>query len=317
MDVLAALAKIRETCASLEPRVEALHAQIEAHGPRAGNGISLYRAKAVTLLRYSQGIVDFVDARVAGGSVSGISEALVADWVALERMRPVEKGLRGVVEALLGRRGEGGHRPNPAGVVVEEDEVGVGADRDVYRPPRIAEVVYDGGDGRDERRARKDKERLKARAMRSEGVREMLAEVNGRPDTVFDGDIGGRKDPGVQRLMREDAERVRYEEENFTRLNVTKKDKKRRREIERALEAPEFDDRDEFADLVTVADRVAGSKKRGSFNFHGDDDSAAEAAHKVRGLDSITRKMERDAKSNPSHGKSASSAGRKRKKGRH
>jgi hypothetical protein len=140
-----------------------------------------------------------------------------------------------------------------------------------YRPPRIAEVVYDGEREAVAEREAKTRARMAARAARSRSVREMLAEVSGRPDEVRDddGDGDGLARREVARMRRDEEERLAYEEENFTRLNVTREDRRRRRALERVAERAGHGDGgggggDPFADLMGVAERVIGKDAAGS-----------------------------------------------------
>lgn len=130
--------------------------------------------------------------------------------------------------------------------------------------------------------------------MRSEGVREMLAEVKGLPEEIRDDEMGGAmRSAAVQRLMKEDEKRRQFEEDNFTRLNVTKKDKKRRRDLERATEGPSMEGADEFTGLMAVADRVmAGKGKKGAANAGRGGGDVEEEQYKLQKLDEITEAME-------------------------
>lgn len=268
-------------------------------------GISLLQAKSATLMRYNRNLVRLAQARVKGKTIESIAEKLVQDWVALEKIRPLERKLRHQIDKLLktaSRKGSTNagdadrHRPDPSALVFDSDADGSAGEEDdgVYRPPRIAEVIYDAGGEKKAARERKERERAQARAMRSEGVREMLAEVKGLPEEIRDDEMGGtQKNAAVQRLLREDEKRRKYEEENFTRLNVTRKDKKRRRDIERAMEGPALDGADEFAGLTAVADRVFTRKGTGSGKKEGKErNETNEEQYKLHKLDEITEAME-------------------------
>lgn len=274
----AATARILATAAGLADAVGALGQSATAYdGPHAGKGLGLLDVKTHALLRYTASLARYGAARVRGGDVAPLQDELVEGWAVLERVRPLEKAAKGAVEALLkkavrdeaGRAVVDGMRARPDVGSMMLDEGGAVADEDEgpkkYVAPRIAEVVYDGEKDALEEKAEKMKKKMSARVARSRAVREMMAEVSGAPeevrdeDDMDDGDAAGR---AMSALRKQEEDRTRYEEDNFTRLNVTREDKKRRRALERAAERGGHGDGglggDPFADLMGVAERVVG-----------------------------------------------------------
>lgn len=272
----------------------------------AGKGLGLLDAKTHALLRYTAALARYGAARIRGEDVEAIQKYLVEGWAVLERVRPLEKAARPAIEALLKRavRDEsagavvtdmngGGEairpRPDPANMLLDgeddsESDGGAAAQdsnartaggdegdgtEKKYQPPRIAEVVYDGEREAMEERETRTRAKMAARVARSRAVKEMMAEVSGAPEEIHDeddmdeGDAAGK---AMASLRRQEEERSRYEEENFTRLNVTREDKKRRKALERAAERGGHGDGggidgDPFADLMGVAERVVGKSK--------------------------------------------------------
>jgi len=320
MDVAEALQKVKDISSDLQQFGRKVSSLCDG-SEDVNEGISLLQAKSATLMRYNYNLTQLVLAKLQGRGIETIAEKLVEDWVVMEKIRPIEKKLRYQIDALLKNAKSQSserqtdadrHRPDPSAVVIDEDADGSpDGEAGVYRPPRIAEVVYDGDRSKKDKREEREREKYKARTLRSEGVREMLAEVKGRPEEVRDDELGGtRKSAAVQRLMREDAERRKFEEENFTRLNVTRKDKKRRRDIERALEGPTMDGSNEFADLIAVADRVTGSSgKRGKPISRKESTSRSEEQYKLEKLDEITESINRGP-----NGSGKRSRGKKRRR---
>lgn len=301
MDPVQALQKVSDMCAELQKNALST-VSVCNESPASDEGISLLQAKSSTLLRYNLNLMRMARLRVQGKPISNVAERLVEDWVALEKIRPLERRLRYQIDALLKSASappgndRNRHRPDPSAVVVDSDVEEEADEGAMYRPPRIAEVVFDGDGERRKEREKRQRERAHIRKMRSEGVQEMLAEVKGRPEVLREEDFGsGRKSAAVTRLLKEDEQRTKYEEEHFTRLTVTRKDKKRRRDIERALEAQGMDVANEFGGLVAIADRVAGvkgstrgqqSKVAGSGVV-----AAREEEEKIKALDEITDRM--------------------------
>lgn len=320
MEVADALRKVGQLSTELLKYGKGISSICEEIDVDADSGISLLQAKSATLMRYNYNLARLAMARVQGKSIESIAEKLVQDWVALEKIRPIEKKLRYQIDALLkldSTRGAAGgksdadrHRPDPSAVVIDEDEEEV-ADDGMYRPPRISEVVYDGGHTRREEREEKERQKFKARTMRSEGVREMLAEIKGKPEEIRDEDLSGiKKNSTIRNLIREENERTKFEEDNFTRLNMTKKDKKRRRDIERAMEAPALGG-DEIAGIMAVVDRVKGSSKRKSA-AQKDLALQREEQLKLQQLDEITESLDKAGSRGQRRRSSGSNKRRKR-----
>lgn len=286
----------------LIPAAESLAKQAAAYASaHSSAGLPLYDAKVHVLLRYTASLCRYAAARARGdpeGDIAGLQQGLVEGWAMLDRARPIEKAARPTLEGLLKRaararaasaanvpvRNVAGKndavpniapRPDPGNLVMDDDDGAEndsgsehgqgekGEDAKMYRPPRIAEVVYDGERDVMEEREARARAKMQARAARSRSVREMLAEVSGRPDEVRDNDedeegAAGRE---MARLRREEEERTRYEEDNFTRLNITREDRKRRQRLATAAERSGIVGDvggDAFADLMGVAERVIG-----------------------------------------------------------
>lgn len=295
----AATARILATTAGLVDAVGALGQSATAYdASHAGKGLGLLDVKTHALLRYTASLARYGAARVRGGDVAPLQDELVEGWAVLERVRPLEKAAKGAVEALLKKavRDEAGQavvdgmraRPDVGSMVLDEggevaDEGDEGPKK--YVAPRIAEVVYDGERDVLEEKAEKMKKKMAARVARSRAVREMMAEVSGAPDEVRDeddmddGDAAGR---AMSALRKQEEDRTRYEEDNFTRLNVTREDKRRRRTLERAAERGGHGDGglggDPFADLMGVAERVVGKGSQKARKAGEDRVDALEAA---------------------------------------
>lgn len=285
-----ALAKAHEQLGLLtETSLKKIEHNVASYFEQSEHGVSLLDAKVVTLLQYTASLCRFAAGRINGDSddaLGQIVDHLVCDWVSLERTRMLEKALRPRLLALLDRadrlnnRNEGAKRPprarpDPTSLLPENedersDESGVVGEEEntkLYRPPKIAEVVFDGERELLAAQNAKKRERLAARVARNKNVRDMIAEVSGRPEEIKNDEHDDSlfADREMKRLRREEQERRRYEEENFVRLNVTREDKKRRRVLGHASERNGLVGDamgDAFFDLVNVADRViAGDRK--------------------------------------------------------
>lgn len=291
-EVTDALERVRALAAELQPVAADLAplcrdaAASHAHA----DGLSLLHAKSATLLRYNLNLARLALARVRGGDVRALAEKLAADWVALAKLRPLEKKLQHHLDQLLGAgtggtSGGGGSggvdgnrlRPNPAALVLDErgdadsgdegdgngrsrGDDGDGEDDGVYRPPRLAEMVYDAGGARRREREERERARFQKRARLSEGVREMVAELRGLPEEVREAGGDAAMSGAARRLRKEDEHKRRFEEDNFARVALSKADKKRRKEMERAAGRGAAQGADEVSGLVSMAERVVGGK---------------------------------------------------------
>lgn len=295
--ILKALTDVQKYASQVQTLAKEVGPLCEEAGHVRQDGVSLLHVKYATLMRYNLNLTRLALSRVRGESISELATKLVEDSVVLNKIRPIERKLQHHIDMLLGNAvggasapsgpsaGEAQLRPNPSDIVVdgaEEDGEAEGIvddfdDDGKYRPPRLAEVVYDGTSERKRLRKEREKERFRERALRSEGIREIVADIKGLPEQVnIDGMADGSKSSrAVQQLRREDDARRRYEESHFTRLTVTNQDRKRRREIERAAETDALDGSSEFAGLAAMADRVTGQKlkkSRGRKGKAGDED---------------------------------------------
>jgi U3 small nucleolar ribonucleoprotein protein LCP5 len=110
----------------------------------------------------------------------------------------------------------------------------------VYKPPKLAPVTYDE-DTRKSSRQEKNQSRLVEKASRSRIMRDLMAEMDDRPEEV---DALGGVNEGMgfgDSLDRHIQEKDQYEENNYVRLAVTRKEKKRLQNNNRMRFDNEFD----------------------------------------------------------------------------
>lgn len=315
MDVANAFLKVQKLSAELRKFPPEIASLLDVDGASADHAISLLQAKSATLLRYNRNLIRLVQLKAEGEPIQPIAEKLVADWVALERIRPLEKKIRHQIDSLLravaaqaiGKESEADRFKRRQSSALfesggdesdEKSDEGVGHETEeeqvAEKTPLDAttEVMHDEQDARKDAQEAKERTKKQARVLRDEDVREMLAELKGRPDELRDDDFGGaKKNRVLQRLLQEDEERMKYEEEHMTRLNVSRKDKKRRRNIVRAMEGPGLDGMDEFSGLIAVADRVISHRKDKGDEGKVMDSAGDDEEIKIRQLEKITEHM--------------------------
>ncbi|KAJ1963001.1 hypothetical protein GGI12_002309 [Dipsacomyces acuminosporus] len=153
-------------------------------------------------------------------------------------------------------------KPNPAGMakdMLEEDELAISSG--VYRAPKQVPVHYEEEGNLKAKRERAE-QRMMERAARSRLVRDLMTEYDDRPEmhTATGNSSVGIRDSRLQNMA---EDKTRYEESNFTRLTVSKKDRKGMRSAFTDLD-------DEFAHLNDFAG-ISALKKSA-------DDSSGKAA---------------------------------------
>ena len=89
----------------------------------------------------------------------------------------------------------------------------------VYKPPRIAPVRFEGDDEDNTALSKKKMEKAKKRALNSSIIDELRREYDEAPQEITTGSVRQRK-------MEKRLENIRkYEEDNFTRVTLSKRDK--------------------------------------------------------------------------------------------
>lgn len=151
-------------------------------------------------------------------------------------------------------------KPNPSSLAVdirEEDELA--AEDGIYRAPKQVPVHYEEEGNAASKRDREER-RMMDRAARSRLVRDLMTEYDDRPEMAS---ASGNpttviKDIRMERLA---EDRARYEEENFTRLSM---DRKERRGMSSKLAGldDEFAHLSDFAGIAALQNSIqkSGSK---------------------------------------------------------
>lgn len=311
-NIITALSNVRDHTSHIQKLANDLTSQCEEADEIRRDGVSLLQAKYATLMRYNLNLARLALARVRGDSIAPIASKLVQDTVALSKLRPIERKLQHHIDLVLkgsessskfthgGLSGENNAqlRPNPSNIVLDEEEEDgespAAAKRtddeeeqgvEVYKPPKLAEVVFDPSVEKKRERKQREHERFTQRALRSETIREMVADIRGLPEQVgADGYGDASKSSKVMaQLRREDQNRRKFEERNFTRLVLSGKDKKRRRQLMREAGAQEVEGSNDFKGLSSMADRVIGPKLKKA--RAGDDDEELKSRRLDEALD--------------------------------
>ena len=139
-------------------------------------------------------------------------------------------------------------KPNPLNLLnkdnddededVEDDDTNATG---VYRPPKLAPVNYDENAGRKSGKKERDEARMKEKASRSRLMKDLMTEMSENPEEI--GVFGGvNEGTGYgDRIDNVIAEKDRYEEDNYVRLAVTRKEKQRLDKNKKMRFESEFD----------------------------------------------------------------------------
>ncbi|XP_062992519.1 neuroguidin [Elgaria multicarinata webbii] len=230
------------------------HVQCLAQKVRAGaypteKGLSFLEVKDQLLLLYLQDLSHLILEKTSGRSVAEHPALLrlVETRTVLEKMRPIDQKLKYQVDKLVkaavtGALGENDplrFKPNPSNLMSklsdsEESKDGEAADgakasgkgtakggSRKYVPPRLVPVHYNETEAEREKKAL---EQAKKRALSSSIIRELKEQYSDAPEEVREGRYAH-----ATRRSREDEHRTNYEESMMVRLNMTRKEKARRR----------------------------------------------------------------------------------------
>lgn len=219
---------------------------------KTSKGVSFLEVKYQLMLQYITQLAYIVHMKLSGRSIHQhpVIESLVELRVILDKMKPVEAKLKYQIDKLVRAAVMGtqqqqqqqqqdeadplAFKPNPMNLLArdddedneEEDEEEEDGKRGVYRPPKLAPVVFDE-DGTKASKREKQEARLREKASRSRVIRDLMADMNDAPE---ESDVHGGVTESVvfgDRLDHQIAEKRKYEEDNYVRLAVTRKEKKR------------------------------------------------------------------------------------------
>ncbi|CAO3620524.1 unnamed protein product [Cunninghamella blakesleeana] len=123
----------------------------------------------------------------------------------------------------------------------------------VYRPPKMAPVAYEENSTKKSKQE-KNEERLREKASRSRLMKDLMSEMNDAPEEI---DVFGGVNEGTgygEQMDRKMKEKNDYEESNYVRLAVTRKEKKHLQAKNKMRFESEFDNLNDFSNLVGIQD---------------------------------------------------------------
>ncbi|CAI8599120.1 unnamed protein product [Vicia faba] len=251
---LAALLKeMKEGLDNVNRKIQTLTAKVKAQSSTA-DGFSYLEAKNLLLLNYCQSLVYYLLRKAKGYSIEEhpVVRSIVEIRLFLEKIRPIDKKqqyqIQKVIKASESATSNANekvpaasdkskdvskYRPIPGNLISKIEPTAQDDDGDdVYRPPRIAPTSMDmDKSSKQERNAiRRDREILK-QAKQSDFIRTMVNDMEGRPEEIRDF-MGTSRE--VDKYVSKADERSRQEEELFTRVPMTKQERKKEKHMKKA-----------------------------------------------------------------------------------
>ncbi|KAL1929516.1 hypothetical protein VTP01DRAFT_1654 [Rhizomucor pusillus] len=252
---------------------------------QTSKGVSFLEVKYQVMLQYVTQLAFYVHMKLSGKKLEGhpVVESLVELRVVLEKMKPIESKLKYQIDKLIRAAVIGtqkqedptktdeitavandplAFKPNPSNLLARDDQEEDEEDEDedtttkktgVYRPPKLAPVVYNEKSEKLSKRE-KDEERMRERSSRSRVMQDLMAEMQDAPEEA-DVHGGVHEESGAgDSLDRFIKEKDRYEEDNYVRLVTTRKEKRRRNAKNNLRFDNEFDNLNDFSNLIGIKD---------------------------------------------------------------
>lgn len=263
-EFLALLKDFKERLHLLRTQIQPLLQRAKDSKMPTSSGLSFLQLKYHLMLGYCSSVVYYLMLKGRSGTVQGhpVIRKMLRYRLMLEKIRPLEIKMRFQIEKLLQPQDsdETRFRPNPDGMAVDEngddgsdDESNDGK----YRVPKLAPVFYPE-DEKEAGKLKREEERRSRAASKSRLLSELRGEMDDAPEEESIDPV--RMASRVASDHRATA-REAYEEENFIRFQVSKKEKRRLETAAKPLD--ELDDLDEFfGELEEINETVSGRNKK-------------------------------------------------------
>ncbi|PKY44918.1 hypothetical protein RhiirA4_459370 [Rhizophagus irregularis] len=266
--------KIKE----VKEQLSSITSRVKNHEIKTNQGISLLEIKYHTLLEYITSLTFIIYMKLNGQSIQNhpVVENLIELRVVLEKLKPLEQKLKYQIDKLiratiinndddvklsstsgnsLALSNPLSFKPNPQDLVSKTEDSNDAADvnnNGIYKAPKLAPVHFEEDTGAKFKRE-KEELRLLSRASKSRLIKDLIDEYDDRPEeSTLVG--SSQKDDNTEL-----EERLRYEEENFIRLSLSKKELKRLKK--NTTFEDEFENLNDFNDVAILHKDVEASEK--------------------------------------------------------
>lgn len=220
---------------NLSEKVRSLTKKLKAGELRSEKGLSFLEMRNMMLLSYLMDVSSVTLTKSSGRTVQNLAaiRRIVESRTVMEKMKPIHFKLKYLIDKLVkattitSRSSDDVMflKPNPANIDLGDVEEVSEKKEKKYVPPKVSSVHYDGDeDVPVEKRKVRMMERARKRALSSSLMQELKSEFDDTPEEISEVSVGRRK------INRKRLEVEAYEEDNFVRLNPTKKTRERRKE---------------------------------------------------------------------------------------
>ena len=278
------LAGFKESVGQIRTQIAPLVQQVKDGKLPTSSGSSFLEVKFHLLLSYCINITFYLLLKARGEAVQDhpVIETLVKLRALIEKCGPIDLKLKYQIEKLMAAAANpsssGGdaalsHKPRPDALVGAGEEDGDDSEEDgqgrsgaaaLYQVPKLSATRYD--DGREESKFERKAAARRARLLKSDMVKSMQAELSDAPVEINAADPSRLRGEAAK-AAKEAEERRIYEEDNFVRLTLSKKDKAKERlraRAERGMLEDEFSsfDTEDFGELASLVGADAQADKR-------------------------------------------------------
>jgi hypothetical protein len=308
-ELIELVADLKSKLAVVHDQLHPIVSKVKAHHYATQEGISYLEVKLHLLLSYCTNVMFYLLLKSSGKSVKDhpVISQLVEMRLLLEKIRPIDERMKYQIDKLISlanrndiptSQGNMDHKPRPDQLADDDEDEEEEHDEDqemdreddgnervnaLYVPPKLMPVAYDE---KTNSRAEKERRRLEERVARApilQTVKNMLSDA---PEELAQ--IGTDLDlrPSKNKLSKEVEE---YEMENFTRLQLSKKEANKLKREQESIVDP-LRELDSFADLAAL-DKFMKSKKSARdkitiMQYSGDADEALKAIQRANNSDS-------------------------------
>lgn len=219
--------KMKEICSQNKARIDLLYEKLSNNELETKNGVSLLQIRLLELLSYSTYLTLFSLQKLNGTVNSAIINQLIEKRLRLEKTKPLELKLKYQIDKLLKQSqtldidDPLNFKPNIEFLKKSSTQEKVSTNHnEIYKAPKMTAKPY-------VQKSAKITENQRERASKSRLLKDLAQQYDERPDEIdAEGTGYGQREIGASKEDEEFKERQAFEEENFIRLNLTRKDKK-------------------------------------------------------------------------------------------
>ncbi|OIW14561.1 hypothetical protein TanjilG_14947 [Lupinus angustifolius] len=247
------LNEMKEGLDTVRRKIQSLTAKVKEGQYPTADGFSYLEAKNLLLLNYCQSLVYYLLRKAKGFSIEEhpVVRSIIEIRLYLEKIRPIDKKQQYQIQKLM-KVGENAsksdipsvtgqvatnksedvskYRPNPDMLESKIDLTDPDGDG-VYHPPRIAPTSFEEKTSKYERNARRREKEILKHSKQSDYIRTLMNDMEERPEEVRDFEGTSRE---VGRHIAQFEERARKEEEMFTRVPLSKEERRREKMLKKS-----------------------------------------------------------------------------------